>query len=109
MRDIRGDLQERVKLVSEQIKAAEQHYDALVEQLAREHEARVEALKSELDAVRLVTRTEDRRIGGGPAPANGEGAQRAQGPAAPPPIPHAQPQAQIQPGNFLLRKVAGTR
>jgi hypothetical protein len=39
MRDIRGDLQERVNMVNQQIKAEHAHFEALTEQLKRNRRA----------------------------------------------------------------------
>jgi hypothetical protein len=41
MRDIRGDLQDRANLFEEQICAAEDQFDKLIEQLKREQETRL--------------------------------------------------------------------
>jgi chromosome segregation ATPase len=63
MRDIRDDLQERVKLLKERIGATQSQFDKVMEQLKREHRGNVEDLKSDLDAVRMVIKTEDRLLG----------------------------------------------
>lgn len=63
MRDIRGELQERAKMLDEQIKAAQDQFDGLVEQLKQEHDSKVENLKTELDAVQLLMSFEQRRQG----------------------------------------------
>jgi hypothetical protein len=42
MRDIRGDLQDRASLLEEQINAYEAEFDKLIEQVKREHDARLE-------------------------------------------------------------------
>ena len=62
MRDIRGDLQDRGNLLEQQIDAAQDQFDKLIEQLTREHDSRLEGLKSELDAVNAVIQTENRRL-----------------------------------------------
>jgi hypothetical protein len=67
MRDIRGDLQDRANLLEQQIDAAQGQFDKLVEQLTREHDSRLEGLKSGLDAVNAVIQTEDRRLGHAPS------------------------------------------
>jgi len=67
MRDIRGDLQDRANLLEQQIDAAQGQFDKLIEQLTREHDSRLEGLKSELDAVKAVIQTEDRRFGHAPS------------------------------------------
>jgi len=60
MRDIRGDLQERAKLLEEQIGATQSEFDKYIEQLKLEHQGKLEDLKSDLDTVRMVIKTEDR-------------------------------------------------
>jgi hypothetical protein len=69
MRDIRGDLQDRVNLFAEQI-AAQDQFDKLIDQLKREHETRLIGLKSELDTARMVIGIEDRRAGSSPPASN---------------------------------------
>lgn len=63
MRDIRDDLQDRANLIEEQIKTAQAQFDALIEQIKREHDSRVEDLKAELNAVNAVISLEQRRLG----------------------------------------------
>ena len=63
MRDIRSDLQERAKMLDEQIKAARDQFDRLIEQLNQEHDGKVEDLKAELDAIKLLMGFEHRRLG----------------------------------------------
>ena len=60
MRDIRGDLQDRANRVSEQISATQGQFDKVLEQLKIEHQAKLEELKSDLAAVRMVMKSEDR-------------------------------------------------
>ena len=93
MRDIRADLQERVKLLDEQIKAAQGQFDKFLEQIKGEHEARVKDLKAELEAVNHLLGIEHRRHGG---PASATKAQAEPQRSAPP-----QPLA-----DFLIRKLA---
>ena len=62
MRDIRSDLQERAKMLDEQIKVARDQFDGLIAQLKQEHDSKVESLKAELDAVKLLTAFEHRRL-----------------------------------------------
>ena len=73
MRDIRGDLQDRAALLEEQINAHEAQFDKLIDQLKREHDSRLEDLKTELEAVTRLMELELRRLETVPA------AQRAQG------------------------------
>jgi hypothetical protein len=63
MRDIRGDLQERVNLLGQQINDAQGQFDNLIEQIKVEHDSKVQNLKSHLDAIHMVTGIEDRRFG----------------------------------------------
>ena len=63
MRDIRSDLQERAKLLAEQIGATQSQFDKYIEQLKVEHQGKLEDLKSDLDAVQMVIKTEDRLLG----------------------------------------------
>ena len=63
MRDIRGDLQERAKLLEEQIGATQSQFDKYIEQLKLEHQGKLEDLKSDLDTVHMVIKTEDRFLG----------------------------------------------
>jgi hypothetical protein len=122
MRDIRGDLQDRAALLEEQISAHEAQFDKLIDQLRREHDQRLEDLKTELEAVNRLLDLELRRIETAPAaqsaPAR-EPAHRAQrhAPQHPPhqaagPAPHqaqAHTQAAAQPqvplADFLVRKL----
>ena len=61
MRDIRGDLQDRANLLEEQIGAHEAQFEKLIEQLKREHDLRLEDLKTELEAVKRLMDVELRR------------------------------------------------
>ena len=69
MRDIRGDLQERIKLLEEQIGATQSQFDKVMEQLKLEHQGKLEDLKADLDAVQMVIKTEDRLLGSAKPPA----------------------------------------
>jgi len=62
MRDIRGDLQDRANLVAEQIKSVQRQFDDPIEKIKVEHETKLEDLKSDLDAVQMVIKTEDRLL-----------------------------------------------
>jgi len=62
MRDIRDDLQDRTKILDEQIKSARDQFEALIAQLKQEHEDRIEDLKAELEAVKLLMGFEQRRL-----------------------------------------------
>ena len=73
MRDIRGDLQDRAALLEEQINAHEAQFDKLIEQLKREHDSRLEDLKTELEAVNRLLELELRRIDTAPAAQRGQG------------------------------------
>ena len=63
MRDIRGDLQERARLVEQQINAAQNQFEKLLEQLKNEHDSRAIDLKATLNAVNMVIEIEYRRFG----------------------------------------------
>lgn len=67
MRDIRGDLQDRAALLEEQINAHEAQFDKLIDQLKREHDQRLEDLKTELEAVNRLLDLELRRLETTPA------------------------------------------
>jgi len=96
MRDIRGDLQERAKLLEEQLKAAHTQFDKFLEQIKGEHEARIKDLNDELDAVNQLLGIEHRRL-------NGSG----QAPQAPKAQPQPQKSAPPQPlADFLVRKLS---
>jgi hypothetical protein len=60
MRDIRGDLQDRANRLAEQISATQGQFDKVIEQLKLEHQVELENLKSDLDTVRRVMKTEGR-------------------------------------------------
>ena len=62
MRDIRGDLQDRAGLLEEQINAHEAQFDKLLDQLKQEHDARLEDLKGEFEAVNRLIEVELRRL-----------------------------------------------
>jgi hypothetical protein len=91
MRDIRADLQERVKLLDDQIGAAQTQFDQFLEQIKNEHEGRLKDLKAELEAVNHLLAIEHRRHGSAP------------------PAPKAEPQRSAPPqplADFLIRKLA---
>jgi hypothetical protein len=101
MRDIRGDLQERVKLLEEQIGATQSQFDKVMEQLKLEHQGKLEDLKSDLDAVQVVLKTEDRLLG----------SVRASAELQSEPIPPQQPrwqqaQSQQPTSGAMMRKVS---
>jgi hypothetical protein len=62
MRDIRGDLQDRASLLEERINAAQAQFENLIEELKREHRAKVEGLGAELEAVTRLMEGEYRRL-----------------------------------------------
>jgi hypothetical protein len=62
MRDIRNDLQERARLIEEQISGAYAQFEKMIEQLQTEREGRVADLKSELGAVVKLLEAEHRRM-----------------------------------------------
>jgi hypothetical protein len=63
MRDIRGDLQERANAIKEQMSAAQNQFEKRFEQLKLEHQSRLKNPVAELEAVKLVMKIEDRRLG----------------------------------------------
>jgi hypothetical protein len=122
MRDIRGDLKDRAEALDREIKAAQHRFDDLLLRLKEEHGLRLNELKSELDAVRLLIGLEQRLMANGPAQANGvqqtDGAQHISaaphGNAVPQAKPQEQgeaprPQAQNQPSRPQQRPEAGLR
>jgi len=63
MRDIRGDLQERANAIKEQMSAAHNQFEKRLEQLKLAHQSRQKNPMAELDAVKLIMKIEDRRLG----------------------------------------------
>jgi hypothetical protein len=61
MRDIRNDLQERVAIVGEHIRAAQAQFETVLEQVKREHEGKIKDLRLELEAVNVLFGIEQRR------------------------------------------------
>jgi hypothetical protein len=101
MRDIRGDLQDRAKLIAEQISATQGQYDAHIQKLKSERQTILEDLKSALHNVHMVIGLEGRRVGSS-VPAI-EAEPHASG--------HSQHQPQqahshLPPSDALARKVA---
>jgi hypothetical protein len=107
MRDIRGDLQDRAALLEEQINAHEAQFDQLIDQLKREHDSRLEDLKTELEAVTRLLDLELRRLETAPSAQRGQSRE----PAAHvlhQPQSHAhqpQPQPQQSIADFLVRRL----
>jgi hypothetical protein len=62
MRDIRNDLQERARLIEDQISGAYAQFEKMIEQLQAEREGRVSDLKAELGAVVKLLEVEHRRM-----------------------------------------------
>ena len=62
MRDIRIDLQERARLIEDQISASYAQFEKMIEQLQNERENRVLELKSELAALSKLMDVEHRRM-----------------------------------------------
>jgi 3-dehydroquinate dehydratase len=56
MRDIRGDLQERAKLLEQKIDAAQAQFEGLIIKLKREQGSTVEDLKTQLEYVNRLIR-----------------------------------------------------
>lgn len=62
MRDIRNDLQERARLIEDQLNTAYAHFEKMVEQLKNEHDGRVAELKMEFAALGKLMEAEHRRM-----------------------------------------------
>jgi hypothetical protein len=60
MRDIRSDLQERADLAQDRIKAADVHFERMIEQVRNEHDARVADLKAGLAMIAKLMEFEER-------------------------------------------------
>ena len=97
MRDIRSDLQDRANRLAKQISATQGQFDKVIEQLKLEYQGKLEDLKSDLDAVRVVMKTED-RLGSRISPSKQSEASRSQ-PA----------QSQQATSDSLMRKVSALR
>jgi hypothetical protein len=90
MRDIRNDLQDRVKFIEEQINAASAQFEKMIEQLQSERDGRVTELKAELAAIGKLLEAEQRRLNG-------------------PQLRPITPQApQLSLADFLVRKLSET-
>jgi hypothetical protein len=63
MRDIRGDLQDRANAIKQQTSAAQNQFKKRFEQIKLEHQNRLKNPRAELEAVKLLMKTEDRRLG----------------------------------------------
>jgi hypothetical protein len=101
MRDISGDLQDRANVIAEQISAVQGQFDKHIEQLKREHEARLEDLKSALDTVHMVIGIEGQRLSSSPSVTKAQYSPSAQ---SHPRAQQAQPQQPLS--DSLLRKVS---
>jgi len=86
MRDIRGDLQERANMFEQQINAAQDQFERLIEQLKGEKDSRLGDLNAELDAVNRVMKIEHQRLRSATS------------------VPKSQPQQPL--AGFLVRKVS---
>ncbi|MEZ5875764.1 MAG: hypothetical protein R3D30_13435 [Hyphomicrobiales bacterium] len=64
MRDIRGDLRDRVGLLKDQINAAEADFERHIEQLKQEHDGKLKDLRENLEAVNRLMGVEHKRLGG---------------------------------------------
>jgi hypothetical protein len=60
MRDIRGDLQDRAKLIEEQISSTQSQFDKFIEKVKVEHRDKLQGLKCDLDNIHVVMKTEDK-------------------------------------------------
>ena len=68
MRDIRSDLQERATLIEEQIRAAHNQFQKVLQQLQNERDARIADLKSGLAMIAKFMEFEQRSWGNVSAP-----------------------------------------
>jgi hypothetical protein len=100
MRDIRGDLQDRANRLVEQISSTQDQFDKTIEQLKLEHQGKLENLRSDLDAVRKVMKTED-RLGSGMSPSKQSEPRPPQG--------SQQAHSQRATSDSLMRKVSALR
>ena len=62
MRDIRNDLLERANLTQDRIKAADVHFERMVEQLRNEHDASVADSKAGLAMIAKLMEFEERQM-----------------------------------------------
>jgi hypothetical protein len=62
VRDIRSDLQERANLIEGQIRAVYGNFERMVEQLRKEHDARVVELKMDLAMIAKLMEFEERHL-----------------------------------------------
>ena len=62
MRDIRNDLLERANLTQDRIKAADVHFERMVERLRNEHDASVADLKAGLAMIAKLMEFEERHV-----------------------------------------------
>ena len=62
MRDIRSDLQERADLAQDRIKAADVHFERMIEQVRNEHDASVADLKAALAMIAKLMEFEERHM-----------------------------------------------
>ena len=105
MRDIRVDLQERARLIEDQISVAYAQFEKLIEQLQAEREGRVSELKSELSALGKLMEAEHRRMANvlplapqAPAPQLSPGPQLSQG-------PQSQQGSQLSLSDFIMHSL----
>jgi len=87
MRDIRGDLQDRVSLLEGQISAHEAQFEKLMAQIRAEHAARLKDLRAEFDVITKLHELEQRRLDNAPQAPTGAPVQ---------PAPQAAPQPSLQ-------------
>jgi hypothetical protein len=66
MRDIRSDLQERLSLMEERLRAAQANYEKMLKQLQSERDATVERLKSAIAMMHKLVEFEQDEMGGIP-------------------------------------------
>ncbi|HXG77972.1 MAG TPA: hypothetical protein VNJ31_01355 [Methyloceanibacter sp.] len=98
MRDLRDDLRQRAAMIEEQVQSAQAQFEQYLEQLKRDHDNRLQDLRAELEAVKVLLNIEQRRHGGAPAPVSAVPVQ-----AAPAQAQRAKPQQPL--ADFLIRKL----
>lgn len=67
MRDIRKDLQERINLLTEQMRSEQAQFDRDVEKIERERDTNINGLKANLEAVHRLIGAEQQRMADTPA------------------------------------------
>lgn len=90
MRDIRNDLQERAKIIEDEIGNIQVQFDKMVEQLKAERDSRVSELRAEFGALGKLMEAEHRRMAEG-FPLQSQ--------------PAPQPQSQVSLPDFIMQRL----